>query len=333
MEKQMNDVLAAIVKKRLLTVVIFVPVLLVVGLTGCRTSDQSGNLKDSVSVSNAYETVNAVPQFSYDDNHFLMYWAVWRSLSVEERAILGPNKGAILSERNISWTVHDCSTGAQINKDGEDVWYLDQIDFADDGQVIPIKEATRPGFRYFTMLNLNSQHLRGVGAYVAPQKIPGEKTADWDVRRRMAFQDWLSRSRAKGTEGELVVIGEHRLYLEKDLEGADEWMHFADYPAIPQPMFDKIDKYAPRHWPIYYDERAHKPHTFSEPKSWRLNDKVVSRHKLRMRLRWDGCNESESVKVEIFMPKGELPPAGPNRPGRPDAGQNPIKVTEIDWPE
>ena len=37
--------------------------------------------------------------------------------------------------------------------------------------------------------------------------------------------------------------------------------------------------------------------------------------------------------VALTFGLGEMPPAGPNRPGRSDSGQKPINVGEIDWPE
>lgn len=301
-------------------------------IVGCRASLEATGVKEATAAINTYETVNSVPQFADDEDHFLLYWAIWRQLSSDERVALGTSEGAILSQRNISWTVSDCQTDKQINKDGENIWYLDQLTFDANGQIKSIKEATRPGYRYFNMLNLNSQHLRGAGPFDSPKKLRGEKMEDWDKRRHKAFLEWLDKSWAKGTKGEVVLLADHRLVVANKLISADAWIKPEDYPKLTGPLLETITKYSPSRWPVFFDERAHKPHMFSEPKSWQQADRSISSRKFRMRLKWDWCNVSAPVVAELFVPRGEMPPPGPNRAGRSDSGQKSIKVNEIDWP-
>ena len=118
----------------------FIFILFLSAISGCRAGIQNAGIKEATAAINTYETVNSVPQFADDEDHFLLYWAIWRQLSSDERAALGTSDGAILSQRNISWTVSDCQTDKQLNKDGENIWYLDQLTFDANGQLKPIKE-------------------------------------------------------------------------------------------------------------------------------------------------------------------------------------------------
>lgn len=287
---------------------------------------------DSTSES-VYETVNAVPQFAQDDTHFLLYWSVWRRLSNQERLTLGNRAGVILSERDISWTMIDCQSRIQLNSNGEKIWYRDEVEYDADGKVKPIKEATRKDYRYFNMINLNSQHLRGTGPYEAPKKRRGETFDEWDIRRHKAYLEWEQKSWAKGTSGQMILRAEHRLHLKQDVSGDSSWIENQDYPKATGELLDWITKLSPKRWPIYYDERAHKPHQFKQPPSWQLGNIAISRHLFRMRFTWNWCSTSEPVKAELFFPKGELLPPGPNRPGRTDSGQTQIKMSEVDWIE
>jgi hypothetical protein len=280
-----------------------------------------------------YETVNSFPQFADDDTHFLLYWSVWRHLSNQERQTLGVKPGVLLSERDLSWTVIDCQTQETIKSDGERIWYRDDLDYDAQGKVKPILEATRKDYRYLNMINLNSQHLRGAGPYIAPKKLRGESLDEWDNRRHKAYLEWEKKSWAKGTSGQVIVKAEHRLHSKQDVSEDNGWINPQDYPKATGEVLEWITKLSSKRWPIYFDERAHKPHQFKEPKSWQTGDKAISNHKFRMRFNWNWCSTSEPVKVEIFFPKGEMPPPGPNRPGRSDSGEKPIKISEIEWPE
>jgi hypothetical protein len=280
-----------------------------------------------------YETVNSVPQFADDETHFLLYWSVWRHLSKQERQTLGDKPGVLLSERDISWTMVDCNTHENIHSNGEKVWYRDEIDYDAEGKVKPIKEATRKDYRYLNMINLNSQHLRGAGPYIAPKKIQGETLEEWDVRRHKAYLDWEKRSWAKGTRGQVLLKAEHRLYAKQQISEDSGWINPQDYPKATGELLDWITRLSPKRWPIYYDERAHKPHQFKEPKIWLGNNKAISRHQFRMRFTWNWCDTTKPVQVELFFPKGEIPPPGPNRPGRTDSGEKTIKINEVEWPE
>jgi hypothetical protein len=130
----------------------------------------------------------------------------------------------------------------------------------------------------------------------------------------------------------LYLNAEHRLYRAHQISQEDNWIQPKDYPHLTGEALQLVSKYSPRQWPVYFDERAHKPHSFTEPQTWHGAEEPVSNHRFRMRLDWNWCDLSKPVVAELFVPRGEMPPAGPNRPGRTDAGQSKIKVTEIDWP-
>lgn len=315
---------------QLIAVVIFAYILI-----GCKTSNSTSSYSDSKSThqNNIYETVNGEPQYAGNDDHFMVYWAIWRQLSADEQEALGSTTdGVILSLRDIYWTTTDCVSNQHINMDGETVWYLDQLTLGEDQLIKPIKEAPRAGFRYFSMLNLNSQHLRGSGPWVGPKKERGETMEQWDLRRHKAYLEWLHRSWAKGTKGQLFLTAEHRLYASEKLSPADQWIDPKDYPQLTGEPLQLVSKYSPRQWPIHFDERAHKPHLFSEPVSWRNPQDALSTHSFRLRLDWNWCDEVGPVKTEIFVPQGMMPPPGPNRVGRSGGSEQKIKVTEIQWP-
>lgn len=301
--------------------------------SNCKTMTPSSQVKEDNGIQfNTYETVNYEPQFADGDDHFLFYWAVWRQLSPAERDQLGPELGMIISQRDIYWSVDDCTTGARLNMDGENIWYRDDLKLNQDGNITPIKEAPRAGYRYFVMANINSQHLRGAGPWIGPKKERGETMEQWDQRRHKAYLEWLGRSWAKGTRGQINLTSTHRLFKQMDLVASDAWISPKDYPQVTGEALQLITKYSPKQWPVYFDERAHKPHMFSEPQTWKKTSEVVSEKQFRMRLDWNWCEPSKPVQVEVFVPKGELPPGGPNRPGRSDSGQRKIKITEINWP-
>jgi hypothetical protein len=284
------------------------------------------------SFSGTYETVNSVPQFADGENHFLLYWAVWRGLSEKEKAAFSGGEGSLLSLRDISWKMNDCTNGTLIHSDGERVWYFDDLRFNPQGVLIPIKEAPRPGYRYFNMLNINSQHLRGAGPFKGPKKNRGEKMEEWDKRRHAAFLDWQEKSWAKNTKGSIWLNAEHKLFSKQSLIEKDNWIDPKDYSKLTGSLLETITKLSSSRWPVHFDERSHKPHLFEEPKNWK-NTQVVSQNRFRARLDWNWCDANQPVKVELFVAKGELPPPGPNRPGRTDSGKTSIKVTEIDWAE
>lgn len=306
---------------------------IMVSFATCKTTSPKAVLKDAVSESfQSYETVNTEPQFADDDEHFMVYWAVWRQLSPQEYEAIATKPGAILSQRDIYWSVDDCKTGSRLHMDGETVWYNDELTKGADGLVTPIKEAPRPGHKYFVMLNLNSQHLRGAGPWVGPKKERGETAEAWDQRRHKAYLEWLKRSWAKGTKGQVNLVAEHRLYPKDSLSQTDSWISPKDYPQLKGEQLQLVTKYSPKQWPIYFDERAHKPHSFAEPASWRNGQSFISPRKFRMRLDWNWCDTEKPVNVEIFVPRGEMPPGGPNRPGRSDSGQRKIKILEWGHP-
>lgn len=305
--------------------------LLCVYIGSCQSISSNRKVSEIAEVGSPYETVNVVPQFADDNTHFLLYWAIWRGLTEQEKSILNGNEGFILSLRDISWTVNDCQSDSLIHADGEKVWYLDELKWDAQGSVVPIKEAPRNGYRYFNLLNINSQHLRGAGAFKGPKKQKGEKMEDWDKRRHRAYLEWLKKSWVKNTKGSIFLRAEHKLFSKQVSMNQDPWIDPKDYPKLTGDLLDKITKYSPSRWPVNFDERAHKPHLFNEPKAWQ-DPRSISNHHFRAQLIWNWCNPDEPVVTELRVAKGELPPPGPNRPGRPSSGQTKIKVTEVDWP-
>ena len=294
--------------------------------SGCQTFNSFREPNSS----SLYETVNSVPQFADGENHFLFYWAVWRSLLDLEKESLKEEPGGLISQRNIFWQMQDCNTGHTLHQDGENIWYLDKIAFDTNGLMIPIKEAPRKGFLYFNMMNINSQHLRGAGPFKSPKKIRGETMDAWDKRRHLAFLDWLGKSWAKNSKGFIQVQADHRLFSQSQLNSEDSWISPKDYPKLTGRLLEIITRLSPKGWPVFFDERAHKAHLFDEPKVWQRKD-FISQNRFRMKLVWDWCNPNEPVKVEVLVPKGELPSPGPNRPGRTDSGSKTILIKEIDW--
>lgn len=277
-----------------------------------------------------YQTVNSVPQFAGGENHFLFYWAIWRGISDSEKEAFNGGEGALISLREISWELKDCNQGTLIHSDKERVWYYDDLRFNPQGDLIPIKEAPRLGYRYFSLMNLNSQHLRGAGPFKGPKKERGEKMEDWDKRRHAAFLEWLHKSWAKKSLGSVWLQAEHKLFSKQALTEKEVWIDPKDYSKLTGALLETITKLSSSRWPVHFDERAHKPHRFEEPLSWK-NPNALSQNRFRMRLDWNWCDLNQPVKVEAFVPKGEMPAPGPNRPGRTDSGENTIKVSEIDW--
>lgn len=228
-------------------------IVVLAALVSCRTFNALSSLSASESSHDTpYQTVNSEPQYAADDTHFMVYWAIWRQLSPAERIALGPTlDGAILSQREINWTTADCRAGQAVNKDGEKVWYIDRLEPDQDGLIKPIKEAPMRGFRYFSMLNVNSQHLRGGGPWAGPKKERGEDMKQWDSRRHKAYLEWLHRTWAKGTKGQLFLAAEHRLYLTAAISTEDKWISPTDYPQLTGELLRLITKYSPKTAPIH----------------------------------------------------------------------------------
>jgi len=245
-----------------------------------------------------YLTVNRKPQISLEADAFQFYWALWRTLTPAERAVLQPTGGGHLyGLRQLVWRARGCEPKARWKENSETLWTWDEIRFQANGEIQPLREAPWSDHLYFVQANFNSRHARGL---------------------------W----------GELVIRSEHRV-LPRD--------------AAPLPLdFTTIDDYRPGHpdyeefmgrlhpirWPVYYDERAHKPHSIHLPQAWeRKKPAPLSVSVLEMRLIWDGCTEPGKMKVKALFPPGGLPAAGPNRFGRDeDSGRDSLFIEETsDW--
>ena len=106
-----------------------------------------------------WQYVNGKPQFHITDHYFALYIGLWRGFSAEEMDLI--SKGAaLLGHRNIQWTVRSCDSKQMLNEDSEDLWTYENLELSPNGQVIPIKEAIRPDFRYFSLANFNGLHIK-----------------------------------------------------------------------------------------------------------------------------------------------------------------------------
>lgn len=274
-----------------------------------------------------YSNVNSLPQIGMDENTFSFYWAVWRSLSrEEEKRIKKGGGGALLSQRDLSWEVRDCENGTVLNQDGERIWFLDAIRFNSNGYVIPLKESGRPGYLYLVMANANALYFRNIGPFVPPRRLKQESYSAFQVRRNQAFDTWFAQASPMGTKGHIDVLALHRLFDRKGETFESEFVTLEEYRSKKTALANQFSKYRPDRWPIFWDERAHKPHSLQQPSQW--DREFLTENKLRMRFEWDACDRSRMVKAAAHFPKGGIPASGENRPGIENSGGNPIKIVE-----
>lgn len=282
-------------------------------------------------VSHRFTFVNGVPQFNITEKFFALYIGVWRGF--DEPEIDTVQTGAsLLSKRHISWKVEHCETPSLQHQDFETIWTYDQLRLNDEGLVVPIIEANRPGFRYFSMTNLHGLYLRGTGEFKRPKRLPGETSSELRARIEAARTDWREAASPKHTTGQVTITLEMRLVNEDHQNVvATQFLDFSNYNqlAADNPTLAALFyKTAPNRWPVSYDERAHKPHAFTEPNIW--NASTSSRtDTLKARLEWNWC--SPVISARIVVPRGQLLPPGPNRSGRTDHGPVAIQVIEEDF--
>ncbi len=281
----------------------------------------------------AYETVNIEPQFSTSPETFYFYWGVWRTLSPTERSALQTHGGHLYSHRKIHWRVIDCKTGVLSRDAGENFWFWDQVGLDSEGRLIPIREAQRPDYLYFSLLNLNAWNLRGTPPFVAPRREAGEVSDHLYERTKVTYEAWKKSASPAGTRGTLVVKATHRLSDHRVTPKSSDFFSIDDYTQgksnLSPELSAQLDGYHPARWPIHYDERAHKPHHLREPELWRNTQSTISESKFAMKLEWDGCVDRAPITVTVRIPKNGMPAPGPNRPGRDDRGTHEIELTEV----
>lgn len=284
----------------------------------------------------AYETVNGGPQLSIDQNQFSFYWGLWRTLSPEEKSAIvastaesGDPAGALVSRRTVAWNVYDCVTAAELVRNREELFYLDEVELNSRGEVVPLREAYRPGWRYFSMGTFDSTLARTDLAMPVVEQLPGERLRDWRNRKFEVEQKWRSEQTRRGQRGEIHFQASHRLYAVRPSSVAGAFISFQDYRTDDTRFRDGIfARINPSRWPVYFDERAHKPHSFDEPGIWRSGT-AVSTHDFQAVLKWDWCDVSGKVKAVFETGQGGLPRPGPNRPGRDDRGNADIEIRPV----
>ena len=310
----------------------------VASLTACKWRGESSRLpashvsgvngRNAQDADSSWETVNSAPQLSVDEDQFYFYWGLWRKLTAgEKKAIqsqaesgVRPASGSIISRRSIVWTVHDCATAALLSRDHEEFYFMDPLEFDAAGELLPLREAYRPGWRYFSMANFDSTLAR---TDLSPPVIPrltGERDRDWKERVFEATQAWRKLQSRRGQRGEIRIQSSHRIFASAAAGLAGGFVSFLDYRAADTEFMDGLfARFNPARWPVFYDERAHKLHSVEEPPVWR-ESVAFSENEFTGVLNWNWCDKHSPVRAVFEMPDGTLPPPGPNRPGRTDRG-------------
>lgn len=276
-----------------------------------------------------YETVNGTPQLSVDGNQFSFYWGLWRGLSAAELqqiTTLPGQQASLVSRRAVVWNLHDCESGAMLHRNHEEFYFLDELQL-DAGTLRPIREAVRPGWRYFSMGSFNSLLARedwGVPEVVQRQ---GESNREFSERHELARQAWLAGQTRRGQRGQVMLQSEHKFFAVAPSSIRSSFVSFFDYRTDDlNQLGGAFAAFNPSRWPVYYDERAHKPHSIEAPEIWRANEKTITGRLFNVRLNWNWCNGAEKPVAEFEAGADDLPPPGPNRPGRTDSGNTPLPV-------
>ncbi|MEY4631896.1 MAG: hypothetical protein RIQ81_2016 [Pseudomonadota bacterium] len=327
---------------------------LIVG-TGCKIRTQevpAANLRDNLRASagdragegadsdaaSAYETVNHRPQLSIDQNQFSFYWGLWRTVTPAEKAAIAAasgesddsapttTSGSLISRRIVAWTVNDCATSTLLIRDQEELFYLDQIEINAQGETAPLREAYRPGWRYFSMGTFDSTLARTDLSMPIVEQLPGERLRDWRNRKFEVEQAWRKEQSRRGQRGEIHFQATHKLYAVPASRVVSAFISFFDYRGNDlEFQGGAFARLSPARWPVYFDERAHKPHSFEEPEIWRAGAPVSSRD-FNAVLKWDWCDTKTNVKAVFEPGPGGLPRPGPNRPGRNDRGNADLEI-------
>lgn len=303
-------------------------------LTSCRSREESNatSLKSETENSVAveiYETVNIRPQFSVDNNQFYFYWGLWRRMSDVERRQMDTmprQQASLISKRSVAWTLYDCGTNELLHQNREDFYFLDELKIQ-DGELKPVHEAFRPGWRYFSMGSFNSALAREDLGRPNLTQNPGETNREFRDRKAAFNIDWLSKQSRIGQKGEVILQAEHRFFAVNFDEVKKSFVVFEDYRQ--NDTVDLAGKFAPfnpSRWPVLYDERAHKPHSFKQPDIWNTSNVRGSTRQFGAKLIWNWCEAGDKPKAQFEIDAKDLPPPGPNRPGRTDAGNTELPI-------
>lgn len=267
-----------------------------------------------------YAVVAEAPRLLSDGENFSLYFGLWRTLEDSEKQALkaAGNRGVMLSERAISWSTQSCADNIEISKDSERLWYADEIAFDPSGTLIPSPYAALPDHLYFVQFNLNGLFLKSQDAFVAPARQPGEHGDAYRDRYGKLFAEWRARHVPKGAQGTLRVDSEHRLVTGRLRDRAFRTNEENERATATAPLTKKLGS---DHWPIYFDERAHKPHSYSRPSSWDTSTPVTTT-RIVHELKWNWC-DTQSREPELSIKRLEGPYAfpGQSRPGRDTIGR------------
>ena len=279
-----------------------------------------------------YETVNKLPQLSVYGNQFSFYWGIWRGLSSDEEQFLKSSPGqqaSIVSRRSVVWELNDCQSGSMLHRDHEEFWYLDELQLEND-TLRPLREATRPGWRYFSMGSFDSTLARGAWGFPEITQRSGESNREFRERYAVERQAWTQNQSRKGQRGKVMLQSEHKFLPVAPSTIRPSFVSFFDYRADDTNLLDGVyARYNPVWWPVFYDERAHKPHNIEVPAIWRETETSVKGRTFNARLVWNWCDGGDKPAATFEVVPGDLPPPGPNRPGRTDSGNTSLPVA--DW--
>jgi hypothetical protein len=313
-------------------------IVLATGLTRCKSRNPAAGTLDSAQSANTdkagapYETVNKVPQLSVYGNQFSFYWGIWRGLSPEEEEFMRNSPGqqaSLVSRRSVVWELTDCASGALLHRDHEEFWYLDELQL-ENNALRPLREATRPGWRYFSMGSFDSTLARGAWGFPELTQRGGESNREFRERYAVERQVWTQNQSRKGQRGKVMLQSEHKFFPVAPSTIRSSFVSFFDYRADDANLLDGVyARYNPAWWPVHYDERAHKPHNIETPAIWRETETSVRGRAFNARLLWNWCDSGEKPVATFEVVPGEMPPPGPNRPGRTDAGNTTLPVA--DW--
>lgn len=251
-----------------------------------------------------YSTVAGGPKLAVEAGQFSFYWALWREWKSPEEVLI--------SKRTLTWEVKECVHGKRIFGNGETFWYLDQG---------PIREAYRENYLYLTLVNFNSLLAKGQGAFIAPARLANESFQEYTKRKSNSYQAWKNMASVRNYTGTITIEANHRVYPKTSSSG---FILVSEYAFSTQPLYLLYFPFHPSQWPFFWDERAHKAHTIQVPPGW--NKKYLAETSFLGRLEWNWCEND--LKAELVIPKGGMPPEGPNRAGRMNTVSYPFQVRE-----
>ncbi len=159
-------------------------------------------------------------------------------------------------------------------------------------------------------------------------QLQGESNREFRERNELARQAWLTGQTRRGQRGHVMLQSEHKFFGVAPSTIRPSFVSFFDYRADDINQLDgAFAAFNPSRWPVHYDERAHKPHSIEAPEIWRANEKKITGRQFNVRLNWNWCDGAEKPSAQFEAVPEDLPPPGPNRPGRTDSGNTPLPVT------